>query len=55
VIKFGRLNQKTGLVPVEFAADMTPEWFDQQESLLWEAQQTVARYLGTEGIGRPPA
>jgi hypothetical protein len=55
LLKFGKPSATTGRVTVDFAANMTTEWLDQQQRLIQDAIQTVVLYLRTEGIGRSPA
>jgi len=55
LLKFGKLNATTGRVRVEFAADMTAEWLDQQQRIVQEAVQNVVSYIKAKGIGQSTA
>lgn len=55
LLRFSKPSPTTGRVKVDFAADMTIEWLEQQHRLIQEAIQTVVSHIKAEGIGRRPA
>lgn len=54
LLKFGKVGGSKGKVVVEFSAEMTDQWLQNQRSIVWQAVETVGRYLEELGIGQSP-
>jgi hypothetical protein len=52
LVKFGKLDQSTGKVKVDFATDMTTEWLEEQQHLVQSAINNVISYIKATGIGQ---
>jgi len=54
LLKFGKVGGSKDKVVVEFSAEMTDQWLQDQRRMVWNAVEIVGRYLQELGIGQPP-